>query len=111
MMPTILRPTKGLRVRYVDAEHVRQADFLARRPVLGRWYLIAGLVAVAILGLAGDHGPVLASVAAVVALLWASAWWLVVGPAWRVSLVAALWLAAVQTARIRWPECFVFGDT
>jgi len=83
-------------MRWNDAAHVDRMTLLARRPVLGWCYALAGaallLLAPVVARLAEWW---LAAFAAVALLLWFTAWWQVVGRLWRQPLVLVPWSCSI----------------
>lgn len=95
-------------MRFADAPHLDLASFRARRPGLGRVYLVAGHAACAA-ALWWAHQPErLGALLIVLAIAWAMAWKREVGSLYRSTLVAAMLLCALPLTAARlgfaWPE-------
>lgn len=92
-------------MRYADASHVDLGSFYSRLPARGKWFRLLGYGAIAAAVHYRDDQGALAALLVCLILAWLRAWQVVVGTAWRSSIVAAVVLCAVLLTHHRLASC------
>ena len=82
-------------MRYRDAAHVDLGSFYSRLPERGAYFRLLGYGAIALAVVYRGDERAIAALLVCLILAWLRAWQVVVGAAWRSSIVAAVVLCAV----------------
>ena len=88
-------------MRYADADHVDLGSFYSRLPYYGKFFRILGYVGIALGAYYHADDRALTALLVCLILAWLRAWHVVVGAAWRSSIVAAVVLCAVLLTQHR----------
>jgi hypothetical protein len=88
-------------MRYADADHVDLGSFYSRLPNRGKYFRILGYVGIGLAAYYQADDRALTALLVCLILAWLRAWQVVVGAAWRSSIVAAVVLCAVLLTQHR----------